>query len=162
MYKVCCDQVNSRVLVYTTFCSYWRQLLPQIVVTKPRTDLCWQCQQNSTMIVKATNKPAEEKSKVQVTFSMFNVTLIFFKAIKSAEEHIGLVQKEREYYRECLKISTTNLKAFFPVVPSPGCCLPANSIDTTIHYSFDMAQQVLQFYPPAYIYTGIGGGRKNF
>lgn len=65
VYKVCCDQVDSRVLVYTTFCSYWRKLLPQIIITKPRTDLCWQCQQNNTLILKATNKSAEEKSKVK-------------------------------------------------------------------------------------------------
>ena len=135
MYKVCCEQVNSRVLVYTTFCSYWRQLLPQIVVTKPRTDLCWRCQQNSTLIVKATNKSAEEKSKVQIMLAMFNyVTFMHFKAINSAEEHIGLVQKERAHYRECLDVSSSNLKESFLIVPPPGSCLPANSTDTAIHY----------------------------
>ena len=131
--------------MYTTFCSYWRQLLPQIVITKPRTDLCWLCQQNSTLIVKATNKSAEEKSTVQIMYTMFkHITFMAFsfKAIKSAEEHINLVQKERAHYRECLDTSSSNLKASFPVVSSPGSCLPANSTDTTIHYSFDMAQQV--------------------
>ena len=67
---------------------------------------------------------------------------MFFKAIKSAEEHIALVQRERVHYHECLDTSSTNIKASFPVVPSPGSCLPANSTDATIHYSFDMAQQV--------------------
>lgn len=67
---------------------------------------------------------------------------MFFKAIKSAEEHIGLVQREREHYRECLDTSNANLKNNYPVVPPPGSCLPANSVDTAIHYSFDMAQQV--------------------
>ena len=143
VYKGCCEQVNSRVLGYTTFCSYWRQLLPQIVITKPRTDLCWQCQTNSTLIVKAINKSTEEKSKVRIMLVIFNyVTFIYFKAIKSAEEHIGLVQKERAHYRECLNVSSTNCKTSFPVVPPPGSCLPANSADTVIHYSFDMAQQV--------------------
>ena len=168
MYKVCCEQVNSRVLVYTTFCSYWRQLLPQIVVTKPRTDLRWRCQQNSTLIVKATNKSAEEKSKVQIMLAMFNyVTFMHFKAINSAEEHIGLVQKERAHYRECLDVSSSNLKESFPVVPPPGSCLPANSTDTAIHYSFDMAQQVCIHTPAAttrgrrgLILNHIGGTQK--
>ena len=48
----------------------WRQLLPQIVITKPRTDLCWHCQQNSKLIVKATNKSVEEKSKVQIILAI--------------------------------------------------------------------------------------------
>lgn len=143
VYKICCEQIDSRVLVYTTFCSYWRELLPQIIITKPRTDLCWQCQQHSTLIVKAINKSAEEKSKVQIVYTIFkHVTFMLFKAIKSAEEHIGLVQKERAHYRECLDTSSTNFEASFPVVPQPGSCLPANSTDTAIHYSFDMAQQV--------------------
>ena len=71
-----------------------------------------------------------------------HITFILFKAIKSAEEHIRLVQQERAHYRECLGTRSTNVKASFPVVPSPRSCLPANSTETSIHYSFDMAQQV--------------------
>ena len=63
--------------------------------------------------------------------------------IKKAEEHIELVQREREHYRECLDISSSNVKAYFPVIPPPGSRIPANSTDAAIHYSFDMAQQVL-------------------
>ena len=73
-------------------------------------------------------------------------TFMFLKAIKSAEEHIELVQKERAHYHECLDTSSTSIKASFPAVPSPGSCLPANSTDATVHYSFDMAQQVRMYF----------------
>ena len=52
----------------SSFCSLWQQLLPQIIVCKPMSDLCWTCQQNSTMIMRAHNRPEGEKSEVSVTF----------------------------------------------------------------------------------------------
>ena len=70
------------------------------------------------------------------------LNFVHFKAIKSAEEHIGLVERERGFYHQCLDVSSANRQRAFPIVPPPGSCLAANSTDTTIHYSFDMAQQV--------------------
>ena len=62
--------------------------------------------------------------------------------IKLAKKnHLNLVKQERA--RQCCKTSSNNLKASFPTVPPPlSCSLPANSTDTAMHYSFDMAQQV--------------------
>ena len=37
-------------------CSLWKQLLPQILVCKPMSDLCWTCHQNSTRIMRATQQ----------------------------------------------------------------------------------------------------------
>ena len=37
-------------VAYSTFCSIWRGVVPQIMVTKPMSDLCWICQSNSTAI----------------------------------------------------------------------------------------------------------------
>lgn len=73
-----------------------------------------------------------------MTFSIFKK----LQAIKQAEEHITLVKQEREHYRSCCKTSSTNLKDCFADVPSPGSHIPPRSHDITIHYSFDMAQQV--------------------
>ena len=53
-----------RAVAYSTFTQLWRQLLPNIVVMKPMSDLCWVCQQNSTAIMRAANCPEEEKSSV--------------------------------------------------------------------------------------------------
>ena len=41
--------------------------MPHIVVGKPMSDLCWTCQQNSNIILKAVNKSTEEKSAVSNT-----------------------------------------------------------------------------------------------
>ena len=53
-----------RAVAYSTFTQLWRQVLPNIVVMKPMSDLCWLCQQNSTAIMCSANQPEEEKSTV--------------------------------------------------------------------------------------------------
>ena len=68
--------------------------------------------------------------------------------IKQAEEHISLVQTERSHYRTILEKCSENLKRLFTSggvlqVPPPNSKIPAMSNKTTIHYSFDMAQQVM-------------------
>ena len=69
-YKRCCATITSstvQVAAYRTFCRYWTLLLPHIVVSKPRSDLCWVCHQNSTTMSKLANKPDDEKTKVRNT-----------------------------------------------------------------------------------------------
>ena len=51
-----------RAVAYSTFTQLCRQLLPHVVVMKPTSDLCWVCQQNSTAIMCAANRPDEENS----------------------------------------------------------------------------------------------------
>ena len=63
-YKLACDEIGLRAVAYNTFCTLWRQLVPHITVTKPKTDLCWSCSQNSAAIMRAANTPAENKSEV--------------------------------------------------------------------------------------------------
>ena len=41
---------------YPIFLDHWLHLLPNIIVTKPHSDLCWTCQQNSVAIMKAVNR----------------------------------------------------------------------------------------------------------
>ena len=41
---------------YPIFLDHWLRLLPNIIVTKPHSDLCWTCQQNSVAIMKAVNR----------------------------------------------------------------------------------------------------------
>ena len=60
---------GARAVCYS-FCRLWRQLTPQVVVTKPMSDLYWTCQQNSTLIMRAHNRPVEEKSEVKLMHSM--------------------------------------------------------------------------------------------
>ena len=58
------SQQGSHVVSYCLFCRFWKQLTPQVVVSKPMSDLCWTCQKNSTLIMRAHNKPVEEKTAV--------------------------------------------------------------------------------------------------
>ena len=51
-------------------------------IMKPMTDLCWQCQQNSTAVIRCTNCNEADKSVV----------------IRNAVEHLRNVHFERSYY----------------------------------------------------------------
>ena len=53
---------NIHAVAYSIFCRAWRNLLPSIISMKPMSDLCWQCQQNSTAIMRSSNLPETEKS----------------------------------------------------------------------------------------------------
>lgn len=43
-------------------------LVPYLVVMKPMTDLCWQCQQNSAALSRTTNNPLAEKTAAVETY----------------------------------------------------------------------------------------------
>lgn len=86
------------------------------------TDLCWQCQKNNVAIYRSSNLPECVKSA----------------KLQKQEEHLRLVGKEREIYREMTdscKAVVEDLSA--ELGPNPPC-----SRDVTVHYSFDFAQQV--------------------
>ena len=73
---------------------------------------------------------------------------LFFQAIKEAEKHLAAVTKERSYYRNICEESKENIQQLFTSAgefqpPAPGTMIPPLQNNTTIHYSFDMAQQVL-------------------
>ena len=78
-------------------------------------------------------------------FGLVIITFIF-QSLKVAEKHIELVTSERSFYKELIKASKETAKDFFKEIlhqlPSPGAMVPANTYNMTMHYSFDMAQQV--------------------
>ena len=51
---------------YSTFCRIWRQLLPHILPTRPRTDLCAVCHSSASLIVRNSSLSEAEKSQVRV------------------------------------------------------------------------------------------------
>ena len=55
---------STRPVYYSMFTFLWRQLLPHVVVMKPMSDLCWLCQQNSSIITRSANRPEQEKTQV--------------------------------------------------------------------------------------------------
>ncbi len=118
-------------VAYSTFCYLWRALAPSIVVMKPRSDLCWQCQQNSAAIVRTANSPEAEKSEV----------------IADALEHLRIVRLERAHYKstctECKKSVHSHFVSEGKFTPPQPCArIPPNSKEIKVHYSFDYAQQV--------------------
>ena len=62
-----CASLTFRAAAYTIFCAIWRKYMPNVVITTPKTDLCWTCQQNSFVITASSNKPDSEKSRVKQT-----------------------------------------------------------------------------------------------
>ena len=98
-YRSCCEAGSSSVTVqaasYRTFCQYWLDLLPYIVVSKPRSDLCWVCHQHSTSLSKLSNKPDDEKVKVSTKYStVVNVICTSLKILIKAHYYnvITIVQ----------------------------------------------------------------------
>ena len=119
------------VVAYTTFCRLWKALLPQIILMKPMTDLCWTCQQNSSAILRAANFPDRAKSDT----------------VAKAMEHLRIVQVERSHYKTTCKECEREIRSHFTTgdefhPPPLASQTPANSVDIKAHYSFDYAQQV--------------------
>lgn len=55
---------NSHAVAYTTFCTIWRKILPNILPTRPMTDLCAVCHRNAGLIIRSSNLTEEQKSEV--------------------------------------------------------------------------------------------------
>ena len=130
-YQLVVDPLRVRVVGYRTFRNIWSMYLPDIIITKPMSDLCWTCQQNNSLILRSANKTKEEKSQT----------------LKMAEKHLVAVSKERSYFRCIVNTSKETVNQHFTVnnvftPPSPHCRLPPLSNNITVHYLFDFAQQV--------------------
>lgn len=125
------EKERIHAVAYTTFCHLWRTLLPSIIIMKPMTDLCWTSHQNSTAILRAANCSEADKSDT----------------IRSAEEHLRIVQVERSFYKTTCDECKASVKSHFTIdgkfqPPSLSSNIPVNSNDIKVHYSFDYAQQV--------------------
>ena len=174
-HETAASREGSLAVCYSLFCRFWRQLTPQVVVAKPMSDLCWTCQKNSTLIMRAHNTPVEEKTEVNVINLPFTYIFCVYQqhfpytiqALQRAEDHLTLVTQERSLYREALDESRRQTQAHFLLegkfTPPPphGMIAPASN-NIMVHYSFDFAQQV--HYPsnplqPGPIYFNTSDGR---
>ena len=50
VYEEAARSDEMRAVAYSTFTRLWRSLLPSVILMRPMTDLCWQCQKGSTAI----------------------------------------------------------------------------------------------------------------
>lgn len=63
-YIQACGTMTLRLASYCTFCRVWLKFTPLIIITTPKTDLCWTCQQNNRALMRSTNMPLPEKLAV--------------------------------------------------------------------------------------------------
>ena len=50
-FKRACEESNKQAVSYTKFTDLWKQFYPNVVVSKPMTDLCFTCQQNTSKLL---------------------------------------------------------------------------------------------------------------
>lgn len=120
-----------------TFYKLWNTYLPRVIPMKPMTDLCWTCQQNSTVLMRAANQQDSAKSAV----------------LLAAQQHLTAATTERSVYtsdiaraKECL--ADHGIVSLSDPSSEHWPC----SIDIMTHYSFDFAQQV--HYPASPLQAG--------
>ena len=89
------------------------------------TDLCAEYQENTTKLQRSANLSDEEKSV----------------CVKLHQEHLDKAKSERECYRKACEEAKDNFASFqqeFDFTETRSPC----SLEKTMHYSFDYAQQV--------------------
>lgn len=83
LYSDSCQASGHRAVSECTFYRLWQQYVPNVLPMKPMSDLCWTCQKNSALLVKASKKDFVEKTE----------------AVAKAEEHLWQATTERSYYK---------------------------------------------------------------
>ena len=125
-HKKTCGVLNERAVSYKKFLQLWDEFYPDVVISKPMMDLCLTCQQNTTKLQRAANLSDEEKSD----------------CVKAHQEHLDIAQSKRECYRnpgkECERFLQTIDTNTLLICETRGAC----SLNASIHYSFDFAQQI--------------------
>ena len=125
LYQDSCVTVGQVAVGYSKFCDLWRQLCPFVVIMRPASDLCWTCQKNNNQILRSANLPESQKAEV----------------VKQQEKHLTLAAGERDYYKGCCKTTKDALAEHLTTVDFSEKHAPC-SLEGTVHYSYDYAQQL--------------------
>ena len=124
-FKRACEDANKQAVCYTKFIDLWKRFHRNVIVAKPMTDLCFTCQQNTSKLLQAANLPEAEKSE----------------CVQAQQQHLNSVMSERELYRTVCKEAKCSFVSMEDQINfderHKACSLP-----TTMHYSFDFAQQI--------------------
>ncbi len=123
-YKEAAQIGGYTVVGYTKFVDVWNQFLPFIKIMQPSTDLCHTCQKNTEKI--AGRAGASEEDKIA--------------AVQSHQDHLRTAKREREIYNSSVDASKAFLKGH-PTISLLSARQPC-SLQGTVHYSYDYAQQV--------------------
>ncbi|KAM9421868.1 uncharacterized protein ACWYII_021765 isoform 2-T2 [Salvelinus alpinus] len=123
LYMESMTRFEVRVVGLPSCRNLWKKLLPHITSTKPRTDLCWQCQRNNYQVFRSANLQEVVKSV----------------KLKKQEQHVLLVQSERSVYQKMVADCKTTCQ---DLQLSLGARTEPARKYIRMHYSFDFAQQV--------------------
>ena len=124
-YTAACTASEKQSVSYSKFKDFWQQLHLNVIVAKPMTDLCMTCQQNTATLVRSANLPEEEKSE----------------CVRAQQEHLNIVKSERELYEEVCEEAKNIFETAEPPIRLSERHDPC-SLNGTVHYSFDYAQQI--------------------
>lgn len=116
------DQYLSKHMWYIT----WNEFCSNVVIQKPRSDLCEVCQQSVTSIGKLSGMPEDVKKE----------------KIQESLQHLNNVQNERSYYKRVIAESVQSIPSELLSTYLHTKLVPCSS-DHLLHISFDYAQQVL-------------------
>ncbi len=98
LYEAASEGVDGiHIVAYITFCHLWKSLLPDIIMMRPMSDLCWQCKQNSHLILRSANCTDIEKRQ----------------NLQNALDHLQIVTAERSLYRKIVDDCSTSLRSEF-------------------------------------------------
>lgn len=128
-FKTACEEQNTEPVSLVAFRRLWQQFLPDVVMLRPATDLCWVCQQNSTVLGQFCNLSEEQKSE----------------KLEAVQKHLFKARGERSYYKKRYQESEEVIKKF--LIQSLSRNVPL-LVKGMVHYSFDMEQQVHFPYNP--------------
>ena len=124
-FESACKAAGKQAVCYSKFIDLWQQFHPSVIVAKPMTDLCLTCQENTSKLLRAANLPDHEKSQ----------------CVQAQQEHLNLALGERDLYKDACQQATANFEAIEDTIDLSESHDPS-SLNTTMHYSFDYAQQV--------------------
>ena len=81
-YKVAAEGENRTPVKYSTFRNFWHDLVPDVKILTPSTDLCDVCQENSKKLAYSGHLSEEEKRE----------------RLEDSLVHLNAAKVEREYY----------------------------------------------------------------
>jgi hypothetical protein len=125
-YVNACMEDGSKPVSQSLWYALWNCFCGNVVIQRPRTDLCDFCQKSVTTMRRLQGLPDEIKRQ-RITESL---------------NHLNHVAQERQYYHDTIEKCKTSISA----AVREACTLrprKPNSFDGCAHYSFDYAQQVL-------------------
>ena len=96
----------GKSLSWCLFHQVWADFCQNVVIQLLQSDLCALCQQNQMTVAKMRNLPEDRKLEL----------------IKNCQDHLVLVQKERQHYTTTTEVCRTQNWACIPFVHLQAKC----------------------------------------